>query len=94
MNHLLARTLSVALVTASSSAWALSDDQETALKFLGGVFILEKFSDYITPSPAPYYSPGSDIELEYRRGRLDRERREREDAKRRAYECGYTGRCR
>lgn len=31
--------------------------------------------------------------LEYERGRLDRQRQEAEMARRRAYECGYSGRC-
>jgi len=33
------------------------------------------------------------IALEYERGRLDRQRQEAEMARRRAYECGFTGRC-
>jgi len=94
MKRLMTTTaLSVALIVPTTSQ-ALGSDEETVLKFLGGVYVIEKIVDYSKKNERRYERPlTSEEERAYREGVAARERQEAAERKRRAYECGYSGNC-
>lgn len=84
----------------SVNTLALGKNEEQVLKFLGGMYVLEKLHEHehryqppYRPQYRPhqrYYDPA--MQRAYEEGVYQRYR-EQEDARRRAWECGYTGRC-
>jgi len=88
-----AAALSAALI-APTTSHALGSDEEAVLKFLGGVYIIEKIVDHSKKDERRYERPlTSEEERAYREGVAARERQEAAERKRRAYECGYSGNC-
>ena len=87
----------------SVDAQALGETERDVLKGAAGLFVLQKIFEKHEEEQARYpgkYRPYSrfycnkdEVTCAYERGVWERERKEYEEAKRRAYECGYTGRC-
>ena len=91
-------TASALAVGSIGTASALGSDGEKALQVLGGIYVIEKIVEYgehRERSRQPRYEGPitSGEERAYRRGVLQREREAAARRERRAYECGYTGRC-
>jgi len=77
------------------SAHAIGEDGETILKFLGGIYVIEKIADHANRNDGRRYERPltSEEQRAYEEGVLARERQEAAERRRRAYECGYSGDC-
>ena len=95
MNKILALTAAGALLAGSiQSAHAIGEDGETILKFLGGIYVIEKIGEHSNKNQRRYERPlTSEEQRAYEEGVLARERQEAAERRRRAYECGYSGKC-
>lgn len=97
-----------ALLTATMSTQALAwgaKEQGAVIGILGTLFVQHLNNGQQRPQPQyqqQYQQPqpqynynyyNDDLAREYERGRLERQRREYEEAKRRAFQCGYNGNC-
>lgn len=92
----------VLALTFSVNTLALGKNEEQALQVIGGLFLIDQLhkSSHRNTSQHDNYQRyydnrygDSEIRAAYEQGRADRERKERERARRRAYECGYSGNC-
>jgi hypothetical protein len=98
-------SLSIILSLMSTNSYALGDREKGALAGIVGTLVLtEIISDkeretypngypYLENNQRTFYCHKDEITCAYERGVWERERREFEEAKRRAYECGRTGNC-
>lgn len=86
-------------------AHAWGDREQGILVGIGSAILVDKILDSRSTAPAPHYPPmygstfppfvchASEIECAYQKGVYDRQLREYENMKRRAYACGRYGRC-
>lgn len=94
--------LTIVFGLVSVDVYALGDREKGALAgIVGTLIITDMIKDREFEHQYPirinrndrFYCNKDEITCAYERGRWERERREYEEAKRRAYECGYTGLC-
>ncbi len=94
----LAISVCLFVLLSTQTSLAMDEEAETILKFLGGVYIVNKAAEQIDSNRTyrqPNYGSREQRILRdaYEAGVRAREREQLEKARRRAYECGYTGRC-